>query len=80
MRKTKIRCYHLHADRRKIRRLTENEHHEAYLQDVRRSKTRLLARVSPNYVWFSKGKTSIHIPREQLQKILGDFEKPNRRA
>ena len=75
MRKTKIRHYHLYADGENVRRLSREEYLEAWRQDLLRRRTRLLCMVRSDGICFSKGNRTIFVPLEQLQKILGDYEK-----
>lgn len=75
MPETKLRCYHLYADGRTVEEISLETYREAWKQDIRRVNTRLLARVLPQEIHFSKGTTSLTIPMAQLRQILGDFEK-----
>ena len=75
MPETKLRCYHLLSDGKTVREISLETHWEAWRQDLRRVKTRLLCRARPDEIHFSKGKTGMTIPMAQLRSILGDVEK-----
>jgi len=67
---TKIWYFHLHADGKTVREISQATHHEMYMADLRRGYTRRLCRVRPDELVFTKGKSSMYVPMAQLQKIL----------
>jgi len=70
MTETKVRCFHLYADGKTVREISREKHREMWLAGLRRMNTRLLCRVRPDGLVFTKGKSSMYVPMAQLQQIL----------
>lgn len=75
MSETKSRYYHLYANGKTVKEISQKTFSNMCIAGYERLNTWLLIAVHPKEIYVHKGKRGIIIQIEQLQQILGDPQK-----